>query len=240
MTQFLVIRYTPGAAGKLLTSLLSIHPEISSWNRNELDNLTWFKNSFSENLETWMDFEPQNPWNIKDYVSSFYPRGDNLETLPIDFENKWIPVIWHKNYLAKFIKNYHIVTIHIDNKSKKWYHRSRWKKHFKAEIKNKTYKVYQFQHKPNSQVRNFNNKYCVEVNNLFSFIKKNVIDYKDNFNFTNNTTDHLQTNINLSNLLEWESTKKSLEKISKDLNLKEFDWDCVENLWRHWRSCHKY
>ncbi len=240
MTKFLIIRYAPGAAGKILICLLGCHPEIASWNNSNLSNHNWAKIVFKKDFENWLNREPKNPWNMQQYVSATYSRGDDIDELPIDFSEKWIPITWHKNYLGKFIKKYHTINIIINKSGARWYHRSRWKKHFKVEKNNSNFLIYQQQHRNSYQIQNFNNQYIIEVKNLFSFIKNNVINYKENFNFLTDDDLKPSSNIFLSDLLSWSTTKKSLEKISIDLDLSEFNWEEVKDIWNHWRSMHDY
>lgn len=239
-TKFLLIRFAPGAAGKILIACLGTHPEIASWNNTLSTNLEWIKKCYPGDFKSWLDNEPQNPWGLQKYVSAEYERGDKLERLEIDFPNKWITMIWHKNYIADFMKKYHIVNIIIDKPSVRWYHRSRWRKHFTAKKMNNYYQITQHQHRPTYAVGKFNNQYIVKVINLFSFIKKNVINYPIKQRFLKTEDQMAGTMILLSDLLREDGFKDSLNKISSDLKLASFDWNEAVAIWRHWRSLHEY
>jgi len=241
-TNFLLIKFPPGAAGKMLISLLGYHPQIASWNNTQDSEEVWFKKHFNGELNNWMNTEPQSPWPISEYVSAMYTRGDETDNLPIQFpKNVFVPIIWHKLYPPKFAKKYKSVVILVDKKSRKWYHRSRWLKHFNYEKQAQGYKIYKLQHRPTYQFGNFDNQYIEYTDNIFSFLKQNVINYdqkkiySSQSNFSNETVF-----INLSDLLENNSAIECLNKITQNLNLDTFNWNSVMPLWQHWRNLHKY
>lgn len=241
-TNFLLIKYPPGAAGKMLISLLGHHPQIASWNNTQDTDEVWFKKHFCGHLNNWMDVEPQCPWEISKHVSAMYPRGDELEKLPIEFpDNLLVPINWHKVYPPRFAKKYKSIVIIVDKKSQKWYHRSRWLKHFNCEKQNQGYKIYKLQHRPTYQFGNFNNQYVEYTNNIFDFLKQNVIDYdqKKFFSNQNNFIDETVF-INLSSLINEDCVVECFNKITKDLNLNSYDWHTAMPLWRHWRELHNY
>ena len=241
-TNFLLIKFPPGAAGKMLISLLSQHPQIASWNNSTDSDEVWFKKHFDGQLANWVHNEPQCPWPISRYVSSLYPRGDELTTLPINFPaNLYVPILWHKLYPPNFAKNFKSIVILVDKDSKKWFRRSRWKKHFNCKIENNLYKIYNMQHLPSAQIKNFNNTHIEYTDNLISFIKERVFGYdqleiySDKSNFYNETVF-----INLSDLIFKDRIIGCLERITEDLNLNSHNWDTVMPLWQHWRNLHNY
>ena len=138
-------------------------------------------------------------------------------------------------------KKYKSVVILVDKKSRKWYHRSRWLKHFNYKKQAQGYKIYKLQHRPTYQFGNFDNQYIEYTDNIFSFLKQNVINYdqkkiySSQSNFSNETVF-----INLSDLLENNSAIECLNKITQNLNLDTFNWNSVMPLWQHWRNLHKY
>ena len=239
-TKFLLIRFAPGAAGKILIACLGTHPEIASWNNTTLTNLEWVKKCYPGDFGSWLDTEPQNPWGLQKYVSAEYKRGDELENLEIEFPDQWIPTIWHKNYLASFMKQHHAINIIIDNISARWYHRSRWKKQFTAVCLNGGYQITQHQHRPNYTVGNFNNQYNIQITNLYSFIKDNVINYSIKKRFLKADEQMPGTSILLSELLTEDGFRRSLNKISQDLKVSENDWSEAIAIWKYWRSKHEY
>ena len=241
-TKFLLIKFPPGAAGKMLISLLGHHPEIANWNVTDLSNFEWFYKCFQNNLNSWMDHEPQSPWPISYYVSAIYPRGDDLTSLPIDFpQSYYVPIIWHKLYPPKFAKNYKSIVVLVDKQSTNWYYRSRWKKHFICKKQNDQFKIYKLQHRPTYQFGNFENNYIEYTKNLCSFIKQNVVNYDQKIiysqkkNFLND-----DVIINLSDLLNKDKIVDCLNKITSQLKLSDFDWHSVLPLWQHWRNLHNY
>ena len=241
-TNFLLIKFPPGAAGKMLISLLGYHPEIQSWNNTNLSCHDWFYKCFQDNLESWMENEPQSPWPISRYVSAMYPRGDELTSLPIDFpQASYVPVVWHKLYPPNFVKDFKSVVILVDQQSTNWYHRSRWKKHFICEKQHNQFKIYKLQHRPSYQFGNFENNYVEYTKHLCSFIKKNVVNYDQKIiysqkrNFLND-----DVVINLSELLDEGKIINCLNKITKQIKLSNFDWSLVLPLWQHWRNLHNY
>lgn len=239
-TKFLLIRFAPGAAGKMLIACLGTHPEIASWNNTPSTNLEWVKKCYPGDFDSWLDTEPQNPWGLQKYVSAEYERGDKLEHLEIDFPDKWIPIIWHKNYLPAFIKQHHAINIIIDQTSVRWYHKSRWKKQFSVERLDDVYQITQHQHRPNYVVGNFNNQHIVHSTNLYSFIKDNVINYSLKKRFLKAEEQMPGSTILLSDLLCEDGIKNSLGKISLDMGLTTNDWSEAIAIWKYWRSKHAY
>lgn len=241
-TNFLLISYAPGAAGKMLISLLGHHPQIASWNNTQDSEEVWFKKHFNGELDNWMNTEPQCPWPISKYVSAMYNRGDEIDTLPIEFpKNKLVPIIWHKLYPPKFAKKYKSIVILVDKKSKKWYHRSRWFKHFNYEKQPIGYKIYKLQHRPTYQFGNFDNQYIEYTDNIFSFIKENVFEYDQLRVYSDqNNFDKKNVFINLSDLLYKDRIIECLENMTEQLDLDKFNWNSVMPLWQHWRNLHNY
>jgi hypothetical protein len=241
-TNFLLIKYPPGAAGKMLVALLGNHPQIASWNKTQDSEEIWFKKHFHGQLNNWMNTEPQCPWPISCYVSSLYPRGDELTSLPINFpKNLYVPILWHKLYPPNFAKNFKSIVILVDKDSKKWFRRSRWKKHFNCEIENNLYKIYNMQHLPSVQIKNFNNSYIEYTDNLFGFIKEKVFRY-DQLEIYSSKKNFYNENvfITLTDLIHEDSIIKCLDKITKELNLNSYNWNTVLPLWQHWRNLHNY
>lgn len=238
MNRFLLIKFPPGAAGKMLVTCLGTHSEIASWNTTNFSELDYAKSRYTGNFDNWLDAEPTNPWKFQKYVSAMYPRGDDIDQLDINFPNLWIPTLWQKTYTARFMQNYFCVNINVDKNSLKWYRKSRWKKQFSVEKNKNTYIITQHQHRPSYAVGNFNNQYKIKTNNLYRFIKENIIDYP--------IVDHLNNNalqgvsVNLSDMLYQDSFFKILQKIQKQMNIGKHDWSESIEIWKHWRSLHDY
>lgn len=238
--KFLLVRFAPGAAGKMLITCLGTHPEIASWNTTNKSDLAWAKECYTGNFDAWLDSEPQTPWQIKKFISAIYPRGDDLESIPIKFPNLWIPIVWQKNYPAKFMKTYQVVNILLDKTSMRWYHKSRWRKQFSIDQVDDKVVVTQHRHRPTYQVGNFNNVYKLEVTNLRKFIKDNVINYYVKHQFLRVEDQIAGTNIFLSELLNEQGLEKSLRRIGNDLRLKEFNWEEAKLIWQYWKKLHNY
>lgn len=241
-TDFLLIKFPPGAAGKMLISLLGHHPQIASWNNTQDSEEVWFKKHFCEQLDNWMNTEPQSPWPISKYVSAMYTRGDNIDNLPIKFpEDVHVPIIWHKLYPPRFAKKYKSIVILVDKQSQKWYHRSRWLKHFNYKEQPVGYKIYKLQHRPTYQFGNFDNQYIEYTGNIFKFLKQNVVNYDQKKIYSNQDNfDNETVFINLSDLINETNVVNCLNKITKALELNNFNWNSVMPLWTYWRNLHKY
>jgi len=241
-SNFLLVRYAPGSAGKMFIGLLGMHPEIANWNTDSITQIKWFKRHFQKDLSKWLYNEPQNPWQMQKYFSAVYPRGDDLQELPINLPDQWIPVVWQKNYTADFIKNFFSINICIDKQSVKWYHRTRWKKQFSCNKVNNEFEIIQHQHRPSYQVKNFNNQYKITVKSVYTFIKKEIVNYELKKNFLEDSIINLSPgyNLKLSDLLEWETCKKNLYTLQEQLQLQSYNWNNAKECWHWWKNLHEY
>ena len=244
MTKWLVVHYAPGAAGRLLICYLGTHPQIASFNQSEQSHIDWFKSTYDVELKysfrNWTNLEPYEPWGIKKYVSSKYPRGDNIDSVAIDLPNKWIPLVWHKDYTAKFMKRYYAVNIVNDPDSLTWFHKSVWRKLFHAIKNDKGYLIYDQSHRPKDAMTiKFDNQYELQVKNLHTFIKERIINNPDNIKFRKKNRFAQGIDINLTDLSS-SNPKPMLDKIVADMGLDKFDWHEAQQMWSHWQSLHDY
>ena len=241
MNKWLLIRYAPGSAGRMLASLLSTHPEIASWNNTDYDDLLWFKNCYPGNFDKWMVDEPYDSWKLNQYISAKYPRGDNLDSLPITLPQMWLPFVWHKEYVAKFMTNYFTINIELDPPSHRWYHKSRWKKNFRCKKTATGYTVYNLSHAPNPNIQlqqKFDNQYEINIENLHGWLKHNIINAQEKQKFLGNNNIKPGVAVKLSDLLV--DPRPVLHNIANQLCIDKHNWDVAYQMWVHWKKLHNY
>jgi hypothetical protein len=266
--KFLIVRYANGSAGKFLTSLLMSSTSVSHFDSNVENNktddacLNYIQTHFVKNLNNWLVHEPKHTdaWNLH-HVSSNYPRGDNLtndqflsiaKTDATSYfwksvsDNKVIPFIWHKSSVPDFFKNAKFITIILDQKSIKWYHRARWYKQYSLV----NGKIHLNEHDPNFNSSKLNKYYeqfknVVDVDSsVYSFIKHNII--RDNKKKLFQTTDTFaqqsidQEFINLSDILDVNRCITRLNQICNNYKLDLISPDLIRQGHTHWSNCHTF
>jgi hypothetical protein len=240
VAKFLVVRYPPGGAGKMLCALLGFHPDIQSWNNTEQSDSEWFKSSFTSDFDSWLDNEPKNCYSINQYYSATYTRGDDLSNLPINFADLWIPLHTHKFNIPNWMQHYQIITIMLDQPSLKWFYKSKWRKRYSARKIDDGYEITQQEHRDSYKIAGFEsqNLYKVKTNSLYRFIRNNIIE--DNFThlFKNPPVGKNDIVIPLSELLEYKSIIDNLQKIANTLQI--IPYENLENIYNHWRNLHDY
>lgn len=263
---FLIVRQAPGSAGNFLISLLQCSTSMlhnnSKVETNKTNNscLSFFKEHYTNDTYHWLLNEPrpQNSLNLH-FISASYSRGDDLtfdafmnlcrEEATLSFwqgvhNNKLIPMIWCKPTIPNFFINPKIVTIIIDNKAVKWFHRAVWYKRYgikdgKIHIKadDPLFNPYR-----SNYINKFKNPYLVDENPI-GFIKKNIINNKlkrtfmdiDNFLKLPN-----QEFVNLSELLDEDLLVVAINRICTNLNLNPVSESLIRSAHQHWSSCHEF
>lgn len=264
--KFLLVQYAPGSAGKFLISLLMSSKDVAHFdptiNQNKtIDNCTsYIKEHFTSQIGDWLKYEPRNidAWNLH-FVSTKYSRGHDMsynqfidtaqqEASPYFWEQvnneKIIVTPWHKAYVPDFYKDAKIVTILIDKKSEKWFHRALWTKLYGIDDGKIHLKMNDPEFNPPMQ------QYFAKFNNpthsdehFFSFVKREIL--KDQFkkeytdsNFSSSSNN--QAFINLSDLLDTESCVHNVARVCQELGIGLVPEDLVRNGQIHWNQCHNF
>lgn len=260
--KFLLIRFSPGSAGRFLAALLMGSNDVAHFDPNVKtidDKIEYIKKSFTPNLGNWLYTEPSDKiaWNIT-FVSNKYNRGHNLskdefKTLAKQNCTPWfhknvslgkqIIVPWNKIDIPTFYAG-RSITIILDKSSRKWFNRAHWIKHFglkdgKIHLKENDPKTHR---KPLDKiVESFNNPIYIDQT-FFSFVKNNILKSQDILPFYdyNNLKRSDDFPINLSVLLEKESCLKAVNQLCIDLQIEKIDQNYLEFSHDHWRKLHPF
>ena len=243
-----ITRYCPGAAGKIIASLLQTSREIAIWDHelqslkdsDKFDNyfLDYVNKKFPVNLSTHLLNEPEPLLDMTEYYSASYNRGNSVTVgqfaeyhkndkyfkYLID-NNFYLNFISNKKELPLFCYNAKVLNISIDNlKSKKFLYRARLNKHFIIDNKKVTF----LQHHPDycslyrkqQAIKFYNeNNPTREINNWYLFAKKEIIGHE-----------HVKRFYNIKDIVSHNSNKKAdnyILKLSNFLN-KETAVDEIE------------
>lgn len=154
LPKYLIIRFAPGAAGNMLSSLLQCSPEVAHWDESQQKIkpknqwLNYFQQVFPTDIDKWLYHEPigRLKWGTRDIFSAKYPRGNELsvtEFLKLEqiHCNKYyhqqksignyLPVFWHKECLPAYFENSFAILIRIDSGSLRWFDHAVYHKHHK-------------------------------------------------------------------------------------------------------------
>jgi hypothetical protein len=207
LPKIFIIRFCPGAAGKIIASLLQTSNEIAVWDHElqshkntdkfEKHFLNYIDKKFPIDFSTHLLNEPDPILPMTDYYSASYSRGNSFTAEQF--------INWHKNddyfkYLTEnnlylsfglnkkevplFCANAKILNVSIDGlTAKKFLHRARYKKHFIVDNK----KVIHLQHHPDhcppyrkqNAIKFYSkNKPIKNIDNLVTFFKKEIINHE--------------------------------------------------------------
>lgn len=154
LPKYLVIRFAPGAAGNMLSSLLQCSPEVAHWDQSQQETkpknqwLDYFQQVFPTEIDKWMYHEPigRLQWGTRNIFSAKYPRGNDLsvtEFLKLEqihcnvyyhqqkSMRKYLPVFWHKPNLPSYFENSRAILIRLDSSSRRWFDHAVYHKHHK-------------------------------------------------------------------------------------------------------------
>lgn len=152
LPRFLILRFAPGAAGNMISSLLQCSPEITHWDpdcqskKPQVNWLEYFQRVFPDDMKKWVYHEPVSKlsWGTREIFSAKYPRGDDLGTdefldreaascNKFYHENKragrYLPIFWHKPNMASYFVNSKCVIISLDRASLRWFDHAVYHKH---------------------------------------------------------------------------------------------------------------
>jgi len=266
--KFLVVRYAHGSAGKFLLLSLMASKHIAHFDQQIENNKSydqcfdWVKKKFTADLKNWLQNEPKpvDYWNLH-FVSNTYDRGNGLknkdflkmcESDATDYfwqsvnKNQYIPVIWHKQTVPNFYKNSKFITVVLDARSKKWYHRALWYKHY--EFNNNT--IYFKSHNKLFNSKNVSQYYQdyenvqEEHGTFISLVKKHVIksNWFDLFgsldNFSHQSVDQLC--VNLSDIIDPNLFCSTVDKICDFLDVDRINHCYLKLCHDYWSACHDF
>lgn len=261
--KFLLIRFSPGSAGRFLAALLMGSNDVAHFDPSVKtidDKIEYIKKSFTPNLGNWLHTEPSDKiaWNIT-FVSNRYPRGDNLSKN--EFKNlakqnctewfyqnvaleKEIIIPWNKIQIPQFYIGKSI-TIILDKPSRRWFNRAHWFKHFgiydgKIHLKENDPSLFR---KPlNEIVSKYNNPIYVDQS-FFSFVKNNILKSKEIlpfYDYENLKNVPNDIPINLSTLLDKKLCIDAINELSNNLKIEKIDQYYLEFSHEHWRKLHPF
>ena len=132
---FIVVRYAPGSAGRIISTILQLSDSVASWNTSlgknnfSTENYTsYLITSFPEAPEQHLRSEPDLPY-YSDFYSGTYERGENSSFkqylqhqedtgCEYFFENLrqrlYVNLILHKSKIPMFMQGSHMINIIID------------------------------------------------------------------------------------------------------------------------------
>ena len=158
MIPLLFVRYSPGACGTFLLTMLQTSPRVACWNP-ELEALkgtpefanaffSWFRERFQSNLGDHLKHEPHHPYQL-DFFSAKFPRGDDVtesgfvdcvterdDQLLLDNikQGRITAMRLNKSSVPKFGYGNNVINVVNDCDSLRWLHRTRWIKLFGREF----------------------------------------------------------------------------------------------------------
>jgi len=227
---FVIVRFTHGAGGKFISSVLQTSDDISHWSATvqqskktpEFEELVreYTKRSFPINPKYHMLSEPIAPYNT-DLYSSSYPRGNEVtlhEFLTharevndtsllslIDSKQK-CNLIFNKPNVPRFAEGADVVTVLVDDKDQEWLRQTLWNKHFYVDDENGS--IYYIQDTPNlcsfkslPMILKFKNKYKFNIAEKDELYEKYIIN-----NHTN----------------EWYKNYKNFEEFDRKMKLNNY------------------
>ena len=102
--QHLVVTYPHGAAGKFFLTTLTLFDSVAFWNSDvqhgRKDFMSWFNGCWPVVTQTWVKYEPNQPWALNFY-SRTYNRGNDLSQDEYnhqveDFDSDYFFECWNK------------------------------------------------------------------------------------------------------------------------------------------------
>lgn len=260
---FLLIRFAPGSAGRFLATMLMGSDSIAHFDPKVLtlaDKIDYIKCSFTKDLASWLKTEPNDKeaWNIN-FVSNKYPRGQDLTVEQFTelsqqhctshyhrsvAEGKIIIIPWNKLNIPSFYEG-DLVSIFLDQKSRRWFHRSLWYKHYGKKdgyihLKENDPACHR-QHQI-GLVSKFNNP-VIFKDDCRNFARTMIMDSQFVRQFSDMQSLMMVKNhnvIELSNLLEETRFLAVIKTLVRDLGLKDIDEWYLKEGFAHWKSCHGY
>lgn len=120
--QFLLTRYPNGAGGKFILTSLCQFDAVAHWDaevdQKQREYLDWFSSIWPDQLNQWVTFEPNQPWELNFYSRRWF-RNNNLTCKEFNqhvdrdansyFHQQWqqkhiITDHWHKTTVPDFFQ----------------------------------------------------------------------------------------------------------------------------------------
>lgn len=262
LNNFFLINFPQGSAGKFLGSLLMASPSVAHYDQNIEKNknnklcLEYIENHFQRNFKKWIANEPNhvNAWNLH-FLSSKYPRGDNLSTKEFIeqcnthgtdhfkqtiAENKLILLPWHKTTFPGFFEKSKKITILIDTDSFEWFDRALWNKHYAIEDDKVVLLIHDW--RLNQSMKKYfqlyNNPYYSN-DPIDVFYDKHIKNNPDKQLFSNTFNERLNNlHVNLSDILCLNSLLEKIKLLENTFDLLPIDQDFIEQSHNHWYNLH--
>lgn len=202
LPKFLILRFAPGAAGNMISSLLQCSPEVAHWSpeeqRKKPNNnwLEYFQRAFPKQLDKWVYHEPvgQLNWGTREIFSAKYPRGNDISTKDFFTLEKvhcnhyyhqqkklgsYLPIFWHKTDMPEYFTNGKAIIVKIDKESLRWFDRAVYHKHYKIKKLDKQgIQVQCLEHRPEIVPKRFRNMVQFEQRwpSFRSFVAETIFD----------------------------------------------------------------
>lgn len=199
---FVVVRYAPGSAGRIISVMLQLSSAISSWNilfnKNEFSNkdyTDYLISSFPEDSVKHLRVEPDLPYYF-DFYSGTYTRGENVSfeqycnyqkqaECKYFFKNldqqQYVNLILHKSKIPLFMQGSHVVNIIIDTPAAlELSQKLLWCKHYQVlnekEVKMLAHDTETCNQKRSQLVKKFyTGSSIIVVNSLEDFYNKQIV-----------------------------------------------------------------
>jgi hypothetical protein len=266
LDNFFLINFPQGAAGKFISSVLMASPSIAHYEPNIQYNKTpdqcllYVKSSFTNNFKNWIATEPSHAkaWNLH-FVSSKYPRGDNLtpdefvhqcNLYGLDYfknminDGKYILFPWHKTTIPEFFENANKLTVLVDHKSYEWFDQSLWLKHHDVKDKQVVLLIHSWQQ--NQAMKKYFDKFQNPMHSeepVDEFYQNHIVNNVDKKLFDVATKfDDRKNNIcvNLSSILDTDLFLEFILALEGKFGLESIDKDFVVRAHQYWRQLHPY
>ena len=199
---FVVVRYAPGSAGRVISVMLQLSSAISSWNtlfnKNEFSNkdyTDYLINSFPKDSVKHLRAEPDLPY-YSDFYSGTYTRGEDVSfeqycnyqkqaECNYFFKNldqqQYVNLILHKSKIPLFMQGSHVVNIIIDTPAAlELSQKLLWCKHYQVlnekEVKMLAHDTETCNQKRSHLVKKFyTGSSIIVVNSLEDFYNKEIV-----------------------------------------------------------------
>lgn len=204
---FIVIRFTHGSAGRFLSTVLQLSPDVAHWNQKlkkstniDVDQYCdYLEHCFPKNPSQHLRVEPDLPYE-SNFYSGTYSRGEDVDfddyiehqrkvNCEYFFDNikqhKKINLILHKSKIPKFMHGSNVINVIIDTpKALDLTQKMLWLKHYQV-INGNTIK--RLAHNPdtcNQKRSHLVRQYCkessiVSVDSIPDFYQTEIIDNSD-------------------------------------------------------------
>ena len=271
LPKFLIIRFAPGAGGNFLSSILQCSQSVAHWSESqELQKpynnwLAYFTSVFPQKLDEWIYKEPisQLNWGTRKIFSQKYQRGNNLTVdeflqQEVTYCNEyyhyqkqkkvWLPIFWHKNHMPEYFKNSKTVTIHLDQRSIRWYDHCVYYKHHHV-FKQDQYGIHVklLENRPEFVLQEFKNS--VEYEKIYPTVKSFVTERITNNEFRNifKNVNNIESwsipniNITLTDVLVVDTFYKVYQSLCDQFDINDpLSLDTITLLHQYWRKLHAW